>query len=447
MFFKSLIGQMTTFKDRYKGMVKRTNEITDNFFKPRQVMLRTSDGEAKYYSFTKRFQMSVFAGVSLISLWASYATGSYVMHHQELIEKDGEILSVQIAYRSLLSEVTEYQNKFTNISNELEENHSRMVASLDSAPDDVNKKELVSAEAARNEARVARQQLNKQLHSIEESMRELANRNYSLKGDLTSKEFDLQTALAERNTARLQKKRLEDKLERYESEMAQLNLKNEGLLRKITERANEEIADIERILEIAQIDVETLLGNKNEDTTASGGPFIAAFDQDGEITKEAKTVVQNTSEKLLARWNDLQDIKQSLPIAQPLDYYHLSSRYGKRKDPVNNRWAVHYGLDMAASKKSPIYVTAAGKVKFVGWKGNYGRFIVVDHGNGFETRYGHLNKILVKKGDIVEPRTKIGLVGNSGRSTGPHLHYEIRVNGQNVDPYNFIKAGRNVFQG
>ena len=136
-----------------------------------------------------------------------------------------------------------------------------------------------------------------------------------------------------------------------------------------------------------------------------------------------------------------------MPLAQPLDYYYISSRYGKRRDPVNKRWAVHYGLDMAASKKSPVYVTAPGKVTFVGWKGNYGNFIMVDHGNGIETRYGHLHKILVKKGDTVDYRTKIGLVGSTGRSTGAHLHYEVRVNGTNVDPFKFIKAGRNVFQG
>ncbi len=72
---------------------------------------------------------------------------------------------------------------------------------------------------------------------------------------------------------------------------------------------------------------------------------------------------------------------------------------------------------------------------------------MVDHGNGIETRYGHLHKILVKKGDTVDYRTKIGLVGSTGRSTGAHLHYEVRVNGTNVDPFKFIKAGRNVFQG
>jgi murein DD-endopeptidase MepM/ murein hydrolase activator NlpD len=436
---------MTTFKERFQGFQKKTKETTDILFPERQIVLRT-DGDLKYVSLSKRFQMSV-AGVSAaFLLWSGFTSVSHFLHQGELTAKDQEILSVQVAYRSLLNEVTEYQTKFTSINNELEANHTLLVAGLDQKTLE-NKDKLVSAEAARKEAQIARKHLNTQLHSIEESMRELANRNYSLKGDLSLKEMDLQTALAERNTARLQKKRLEEKLGTYEIQIARLNHKQEDLINKITDRANEEIADIENIMTIAGLDPNKLFGDDEENATATGGPFIAAFDKDGAETVDGAKVQTNAFERHLARWHNLQDIRQSLPLAQPLDYYYISSRYGKRKDPVNNRWAVHYGLDMAASKKSPIYVTAPGKVKFVGWKGNYGRFIVVDHGNGIETRYGHLHKTLVKKGETVDFRTKIGLVGNSGRSTGSHLHYEIRVKGKNVDPYKFIKAGRHVFEG
>jgi murein DD-endopeptidase MepM/ murein hydrolase activator NlpD len=83
-------------------------------------------------------------------------------------------------------------------------------------------------------------------------------------------------------------------------------------------------------------------------------------------------------------------------------------------------------------------------VVFAGWRGRYGRLIEIDHGNGIKTRYGHLNKILVKKGDRVDRSTRIALLGTSGRSTGPHVHYEVVVNGKPRNPNNFIKAGVNV---
>ncbi|WP_419796804.1 MAG: peptidoglycan DD-metalloendopeptidase family protein [Terasakiella sp.] len=436
---------MSNSETRHRSFVEKTKEFTDKHFPERQLVLRT-DGDVKYFCISKRFQMSVSAGILAFLSWSAFTSATHFLHDSELLAKDKEILSVQVAYRSLLSEVTEYQSKFTNISNELEANHSKLVASLDQNILE-NKDRLVSAETARKEAQVARRQLNSQLHSIEESMRELANRNYSLKGDLSLKEMDLQTALAERNTARLQKQRIEEKLRAAEIKMAHLNQSQEELIKRVSDQASEEIADIENILTIAGLDPDKMLNNIDQDTTASGGPFIAATGKSTDEMPAPEEIQLNAIDRHLARWQGLQGIRQSLPLAQPLDYYYISSRYGKRRDPVNKRWAVHYGLDMAASKKSPVYVTAPGKVTFVGWKGNYGNFIMVDHGNGIETRYGHLHKTLVKKGDTVDYRTKIGLVGNTGRSTGAHLHYEVRVNGTNVDPFKFIKAGRNVFQG
>ena len=96
--------------------------------------------------------------------------------------------------------------------------------------------------------------------------------------------------------------------------------------------------------------------------------------------------------------------------------------------------------------RQSIYAPAPGTVRVAGWRAKYGRFIEIDHGSGVRTRYGHLHKILVKRGQQVAFRDKIGLLGNSGRSTGPHLHYETVLKGKAVDPMKFLKAGRYVFQ-
>ncbi|MDV7341446.1 peptidoglycan DD-metalloendopeptidase family protein [Terasakiella sp. A23] len=436
---------MSDFEKPVKTLKQQTIDFTDKYFPERQLVLRT-DGDLKYLRISKSLQMAVSACAFSLLSWTAYTTTTHFLHDIELVEKDEEILSVQVAYRSLLSEIDEYQKKFTNISDELEANHTMLIASLGTETLE-NKDKLVTAEAARKEAQIARKHLNNQLLSIEDSMRDLASRNYSLKGDLSLKEMDLQTALAERNTARLQKSRLEEKLRNTEIEMARLNHSQEDLIKRVSDQASEEIADIEATLTLAGLDPDKMLSNLGEDAQASGGPFIAAVSEDDDSAEGVEKAKLNMIDNHLSRWKGLQAIRQSLPLAQPLDYYYISSRYGKRRDPVNKRWAMHYGLDMAASKKSPVYVTAPGKVTFVGWKGNYGRFIVIDHGNGIETRYGHLHKTLVKKGETVDFRTKIGLVGNTGRSTGAHLHYEVRVNEKNVDPFKFIKAGRNVFQG
>ena len=101
---------------------------------------------------------------------------------------------------------------------------------------------------------------------------------------------------------------------------------------------------------------------------------------------------------------------------------------------------------MGAWPGTRVRATAPGVVTFAGRKGGYGRFVVVDHGCGIETAYGHLKKIYVKKGDNLEHRDALGEVGSTGRSTGPHVHYEVRIKGKPVDPYQFIQAGRYVFK-
>jgi murein DD-endopeptidase MepM/ murein hydrolase activator NlpD len=108
---------------------------------------------------------------------------------------------------------------------------------------------------------------------------------------------------------------------------------------------------------------------------------------------------------------------------------------------------MHTGLDFRAATGDPVRATANGKVSSSGWMGGYGRMVEVDHGNGLSTRYGHLSEIHVKVGDVVKIGQVIGAVGSTGRSTGPHLHYETRIDGDAVDPQKFLRAGVRLSSG
>ncbi|CAN5347666.1 M23 family metallopeptidase [soil metagenome] len=125
----------------------------------------------------------------------------------------------------------------------------------------------------------------------------------------------------------------------------------------------------------------------------------------------------------------------------------FSSGFGVRSDPFLGRPAMHSGLDFRASTGDPVRATANGKVVNAGWSGGYGRMIEIDHGNGLSTRYGHLSAINVKVGDRIAIGQVIGEVGSTGRSTGPHLHYETRIDGDAVDPQKFLRAGVRLTQG
>ncbi len=132
----------------------------------------------------------------------------------------------------------------------------------------------------------------------------------------------------------------------------------------------------------------------------------------------------------------------NVPVRKPISgEIDLSSGFGVRLDPFVRAMAMHTGLDFRSNTGDPVRATANGTVTTAGWSGGYGRMVEIDHGNGFATRYGHLSEILVKPGQTVRIGQTVGRVGSTGRSTGPHLHYETRIDGEAVDPQKFLRAG------
>lgn len=135
-------------------------------------------------------------------------------------------------------------------------------------------------------------------------------------------------------------------------------------------------------------------------------------------------------------------LKDTLPNRSPIAAAFNSSSYGWRLDPFNGHKAFHEGLDFTADTGTAIYAAAGGIVSAAGQTPDYGKIVKIDHGSGLETRYAHASQLLVKVGDRVEKGQKVAEVGNTGRSTGPHLHYEIRLNGNALDPKKYLSANR-----
>ena len=134
----------------------------------------------------------------------------------------------------------------------------------------------------------------------------------------------------------------------------------------------------------------------------------------------------------------LQMAYNAFPGRMPADGARFGSPFGNRADPFTRRLSFHSGIDLVASTGTPILAAAGGRVIFAGEKSGYGKVVEIDHGNGFMTRYGHASRILVHAGDLVLPRQHVADVGSTGRSTGPHLHFEVLVNGVHVDPAAYL---------
>ncbi|MDR2760452.1 MAG: M23 family metallopeptidase [Rickettsiales bacterium] len=142
----------------------------------------------------------------------------------------------------------------------------------------------------------------------------------------------------------------------------------------------------------------------------------------------------------------LEGFMNSIPITEPMRNYFLTSKYGSRVDPFSGEVRSHKGLDMAAPFNSNIFSTADGVVEFVGFNGGLGNVLVINHGNDIRTTYAHLKQSSVRKDQKVSRGKAIGVQGNSGRSTGPHLHYEVSIDKKTVDPMKFLNIGKRVYQ-
>ncbi|KYK43886.1 hypothetical protein A1D31_37620 [Bradyrhizobium liaoningense] len=179
--------------------------------------------------------------------------------------------------------------------------------------------------------------------------------------------------------------------------------------------------------------------------SAMGGPFVPVklTANAGPFEKQLYRI--NTTRAEMDRLNrTLALVPYRKPVIGEVEF---TSGFGVRSDPFLGRPAMHTGLDFRAASGDPVRVTANGKVVSAGWSGGYGRMVEVDHGNGLSTRYGHLSEINVRVGEIVKIGQVVGLVGSTGRSTGPHLHYETRIEGEAVDPQKFLRAGVRLSAG
>jgi murein DD-endopeptidase MepM/ murein hydrolase activator NlpD len=177
---------------------------------------------------------------------------------------------------------------------------------------------------------------------------------------------------------------------------------------------------------------------KDLPTTAEGGPYVP-FDD----TLQTKL----TEDAVLAEvmyLSHMVDTLYTLPITHPMPHGKFTSGFGRRVDPFHRTLANHTGVDYAGAVGSRVLSAAKGKVVYASYNGAYGRVVDVDHGNGFVTRYGHLSRILVRRGAIVGRGQSIGIQGSTGRSTGNHLHFEVRYRGAPINPTPFIKAGQHV---
>lgn len=204
-------------------------------------------------------------------------------------------------------------------------------------------------------------------------------------------------------------------------------------IRGLTQDAARTADAISSIMRRTGIDVAALKTDKSD--TAIGGPFVEPTGFDRFETS------LNDLDAALNRLETVRETAITLPYGNPAPGRDITSRFGNRIDPFLGRLALHAGIDFQADTGTSVKATGSGRVITAGYNGSYGNMVEIDHGQGITTRYGHLSSISVSVGDKVDSGDTIGKAGSTGRSTGPHVHYEVRRHGDAVDPMHFLNAG------
>ena len=456
---------------RLKYIIRRLKRLFDAYLPDRELIMRT-DGKVWFVKISKKIQIAGFILIIVTSGWGIFSSFSFFVSGKVIEAKEMEILKTRIVYRGLLSEISNYQSKFTILTDDLEKNHDSMLglveknANLQQNLSTAKSKlvsskrrfktelvsskrqyetELVSSKRRQDEIAAIKGKLKAKLKDIEHRMRSLNTHNFKLKGNLSSISGSLESALTERNSALMLNERLNERTSELSKNLENLQNSEKNVIARLTLTTVDEIGVLEKFISRTGIQPKQLItGKKRTSTLGQGGPFLEVRQGN-----EPGAFLKSSIDILGARLDRLSKLKRLvgvIPFSPPLEHFSISSHFGKRRDPINKRWAMHYGLDLTGFKKANVYATSPGKVVKSGHKGKYGKFIEIDHGGGFKTRYGHLYKTLVKRGQEVSFRQKIGLLGNSGRSTGSHLHYEVTHNGKQKNPWRFIKAGKYVYK-
>ena len=232
-------------------------------------------------------------------------------------------------------------------------------------------------------------------------------------------------------------------------EMRLMEERNDEIFEQLEDAVTVSMEPLDKMFKAVGLQPETVLDQVRSGYSGQGGPLVPlnmSTKGSPAAAPSSEEIRANAVLKSLDQMNMYRIAISRVPFGTPVKTaVRYTSGFGGRNDPLGRGYRMHEGQDLAGAHGSPIYATADGVVTYAGWASGYGRLIKIRHDFGIETRYGHLSQIGVNVGERVSRDERIGAMGNTGRSTGTHLHYEVRLSGTAVNPMTYIKAARDVF--
>ena len=393
-------------------------------FPPREfTVMDTPRGNVYTFNQSSFWRFTRFCGKIGLFLWASWSTYVFVYHRPLLQKRTQQLEETRATHDRHMSDLQTYLTKYNDLvrdlnviddkvlnSNKLKDGEkeklmnsriktwgeldflrTRIVEMLGNEDFEPEYTKLSELSAEYELTRAENEELKRRNNKIIESMAQIADADNII--------VDTVSALTKENTEKLQKS-----IKRINSTIISLGLNEKYLLR-----------------------------NANKYTNPLVGSAFTPIEFDTKLDEKYQKLADG-----LERWNGLRRLNEVLPLGKPVKS-RITSNYGTRNDPFTGKPKKHRGIDFAGKIGTELMAVAPGRVVSAGERVGYGTTVEIDHGLGFTTLYAHLSQILVSRGDWVRPGTVIGLAGSSGRSTGPHLHYEIRYKGAPFDPTKFVK--------
>ncbi|MDR1696943.1 MAG: peptidoglycan DD-metalloendopeptidase family protein [Rickettsiales bacterium] len=395
---------------------------------PERDIIYIADGDAVSRHQTSFWRFARSFGKIVLCVWAAWSTYVFVYHRPMLERRTRQLNEAREQHAMQMSNLAEYASRYSELHKEMNSIYDQMTNT---------KKKLSDADRDA----LARRQVNTwaQIEILRTRMENMMTDDDYTPDWKQFSELTLEYDLTREENASLRAKNLE-----LERAMTTVSNADEIIVDRIEQLTNEKINDITGNLKKIKSTMTSLgLGDaavlsaraRRESNYVVGAALMPLMLPAG--VDEKYTALGEKIEL----WQGLARAHEMLPLGAPVGgRANITSSFGSRTDPIDGTPDKHRGIDFAGSAGTPLLAVAQGRVTFAGEKSGYGKTVEIEHGMGFSTLYAHLSKINVERGDMVKSRDVVGLAGNTGRSTGPHLHYEIRFKDAPFNPYSFVKG-------
>ena len=420
-------------------------------FLPTQTISFTDSHGVHSFTLSPLMRLGLVLGGVALATWGVIATATVLLNSSADNQMRQRSAALTLAYESRLEELLNERDllgaQLDKTSARMQRAQQRLMAQQESIlqigaeRQDMDteigaiQNQLETALVDRDTAARNATRLGVELSSLQTLMTERMGGQLDEVAIITSVTSALADAVQARDLEQTRVAELQTALDDLELQRSLNAQRQDRMLTQLEDALSVSLVPLTNMFEAAGLDIDSLLANVRQNFSGTGGlsnepaEDLPAFDQ--------------RVQTIFARLDDVASLNAaaaSIPLVSPLrSGYRLTSPFGPRGGRL------HKGLDMASGLNTPIYTGADGVVKFSGVQNGFGNIVIIDHGNGYETYYAHLNRRLVTTGQTVSRGDTIAAMGNTGRSSGVHLHYEIRKDGVAVNPMTYIKAGQNVY--